>query len=106
MDDDFVTNFRLGGFAEYNIETETNVLPFFGTSLSLVSADLNTEFIDEGETAGALGLYVGAKFFVTEAMAVSVRAIVETATEDIYVEDDGDVENMDIRLDLGLRFFY
>ncbi len=105
-DDDFVTSISAGGFVEYNIETETTAVPFIGSSLRIVDVDLDTGLVEEGETAGALGLYAGVKFFVTEDMAVSVRALAETATEDIYVEDDGQVENVDFRIDFGLRYFY
>lgn len=103
--DDILTSVNVGGFAEYNIETETNVLPFLGSRLRLVYADLDVGPESNSETAVALGLYGGVKFFVTEELAVSVRALVETATEDIYVEND-EVSNVDVGIDFGLRYFY
>ena len=104
--DDILSTFAVGGFAEYNIETETAVMPFVGTQLRLIYADVDTAFGSESETAGALGLYVGLKFFVTEDLALTMRALVETATEDIYPEEDGEVNNVDIGLDFGLRYFF
>jgi hypothetical protein len=104
-DDDIVTSFAIGGFAEYNIETESDVIPFVGTQLRLIDVDIDLGAGSSGETAGALGLYAGVKFFITEGLAISIRSLVETATEDIYLEDD-DVNNVDIVFDLGLRYFY
>jgi len=103
--DDIISTFSIGGFAEYTFETETEVLPFVGAQIRLINADIDTPFGDESETAGALGLYAGVKFFITEELAISVRGLVETATEDIYIEDD-DVTNVDVGLDFGLRYFF
>lgn len=104
--DDYISSFAAGGFAEYNFETETDVLPFVGTQLRLIYADVDTAFGSQSETAGALGLYVGVKFFITEELAISMRALFEAATEDIYLEDDGQVENVDMGIDFGLRYFF
>jgi hypothetical protein len=108
-DNNYLTSFELGGFAEYSIETETPFIPFFGSELKLVYADLDVDLdavlISESESALALALYIGSKFFVTEDLAVSGRLVFETATEDIYIEED-DVNNIDFSFDVGLRYFY
>ena len=103
--DDIVSSFSAGGFAEYNIETETDVMPFVGTQLRVIYTDIEVAEESESETALALGLYAGVKFFVTEQMAVSVRVLGETATEDVYVEND-EVSNVDIGFEFGLRYFF
>jgi hypothetical protein len=103
--DDIVSTFSIGGFTEYTFETETEVLPFVGAQLRLINADIDTAFGSESETAGALGLYLGVKFFVTEELAVAIRGLVETATEDIYIDDD-EVTNVDVGMDFGLRYFF
>jgi len=103
--DDIVSSFSAGGFAEYNIETETDVIPFIGTQLRLIYTDIELLGQSESETAGAIGLYAGVKFFITENMAISVRVLGETATEDVYVEED-DISNVDVKFDFGLRYFF
>lgn len=103
--DDIVSSFSAGGFAEYNIETETDVIPFVGTQLRLIYTDIELFGDSQSETAGALGLYAGVKFFITDGLAISVRVLGETATEDVYVEDD-DVSNVDVGFDFGLRYFF
>lgn len=104
-DNDYVSTFSGGGFAEYNFETETALIPFIGSSLRLAYAKVEVGDRDNSNTALALGVYAGAKYFVYDNMAISARIIVEGATEDIYVEDD-DINDVDVRADFGLRFFF
>jgi opacity protein-like surface antigen len=103
--DDFVSSFSLGGFAEFNIETDSEVIPFVGSQVRLVNAEVNVGPSSSSETALTLGLYAGTKIFLTDELAIAVRMLIETATEDIYVEED-DVSNLDLVLDIGLRYFF
>lgn len=101
-DNDRATSLRLGGFAEYNIETETNVIPFFGGQLRYIYADFDTGGSD---SAIAFGGYGGAKFFITENLALTARLLIEFATEEIYIEEDK-VNDTDIVIDLGLNYYF
>lgn len=106
-DDDFHTAWSVGGFAEYNFDIGIELMPFVGASLDIISIDYHDEVADDlDETAGVLGLQAGAKYFITESLAVSTALVVEKSTEDIYAEDDGETSSTNIKLELGMRFFY
>ena len=106
-DDDFHTAWSVGGFAEYNFDIGIELMPFVGASLDIISIDFHDE-VDEDldETAGVLGLQAGAKYFITESLAVSTALVLEKSTEDIYAEDDGETSSTNIKLEIGMRFFY
>lgn len=101
-DNDRVTALRLGGFAEYNIETETDLIPFFGGQMRYIYADFA---IGGSESAIAFGGYGGVKFFITPNLALSTRLLIEFATEDIYIEENK-INDMDIVVDLGLNYYF
>lgn len=101
-DNDLVSTLGLGGFVEYNIETETDIIPFVGGQLRYLYADVE---IAGNESAFALGLYAGTKFFVTTDLAITPRLFFEIATEDLYLEDDK-VSDTDFGIDLGLSYFF
>ena len=104
-DNDIVTSLSIGGFAEYNIDTATEMIPFLGSQLRLVYADIDVGASSESQTALALGVYAGAKFFLTEELAISARFLIEVATDDIYPEENK-INNIDFGIDFGLRYFF
>lgn len=99
---DSASLFGLGAFTEYNFYTETVWVPFLGGSLGLASAEVKGE---TDETALILGLSGGVKVFLAENVALSGQLGINFASEDIY-PDDGDADNVDYALTLGLRFFF
>ncbi|HMP89880.1 MAG TPA: outer membrane beta-barrel protein [Kiritimatiellia bacterium] len=104
-DNDIVTTFSVGGFAEYNIDTATELIPFLGSQLRLVYADIDVGATSESQTALALGLYAGAKFFLTEGLAISGRFMIEVASDDIFPEEKK-VNDVNFGIDFGLRYFF
>lgn len=118
-DNDYVTTLSLGGFLEYNFDTDTEFTPFVGAELSVLYSDVEVETVivnpetgetstgsdDESTTALALGIYAGAKYFIADNLAISARVFLEVATDDVYAEEDG-LNNVDSGIDFGLRFFY
>ena len=106
-DDDAHTAYSLGGFAEYNFDLGIELMPFVGASLDLVSVDMHDTGDDDGDkTAGVLGIQGGAKYFITESLAVSTALVVERATKDIYPEDDANTSKTNIKFEVGMRYFY
>jgi len=104
-DNDFITALSVGAFGEYNIDTATEAIPFLGAQLRLIYADIDTGASSDSETALALGVYAGMKFFLTDGLAISGRLLVELASEEIYVEEDK-VNDVDVAIDFGLRYFF
>ena len=106
-DDDAHTAYSLGGFAEYNFDLGIELMPFVGASLDLVSVDMHDTGDDDGDkTAGVLGIQGGAKYFITESLAVSTALVVERATKDIYPVDDAITSKTNIKFEVGMRYFY
>ncbi len=101
--DDLLESYGLGGFAEYHMNIDTDLYPFVGGSLDLV--DANSDFADEGDTALVLGLRTGIKYFITEQVALTGMAELRQATGDVFF-DENDINDVDFRMLLGLRFYY
>lgn len=104
-DDDFVSDFYIGAFGEYNFETGTELVPFTGIQLSIHDADITTTLKSESTTALVLGLYAGSKYFLTEMVALSGRLMLEVASDDIYA-DSNKLTDSNFTIDLGLSFFF
>ncbi|HMO51327.1 MAG TPA: outer membrane beta-barrel protein [Kiritimatiellia bacterium] len=103
-DNDLITSLALGGFVEYNFETETNIIPFVGSQLRYLYSD-----IDLGKGASnsalALGVYVGSKLFITDNLAISGRFLFEVATDDVYIEEKR-ANDVDYGIDFGLSYYF
>ena len=101
-DDDFIQSGGIGGFAEYNFDQGTEVVPFVGLSLDYINSQIDV--YDSDESALVLGTTAGVKFFIAENIAISAQGVFKQATGDVYADKDGTTDN-DVRLELGMRFF-
>ncbi|TAN37352.1 MAG: hypothetical protein EPN23_05835 [Verrucomicrobia bacterium] len=123
-----MTAFGFGPKAEYNFELDIPVVvPFVGASAQFKHGKVSTtqmvtiagtgaagnpasteQVVADEETKNALtaNVYGGAKFFITDAFAVSAALVVEAATTDIFVKKDGDTSKTDARVELGLRYYF
>jgi opacity protein-like surface antigen len=101
-DNDLLEEMGFGGFAEYNFDQGTELVPFVGAELAWVNVDGDDI---ESEDAVTLGGYVGVKYFLAENVAVSLDGKYTQASEDIYSEDGGDLEDKDMTINLGMRFY-
>ncbi len=101
-DNDDVFGLSLGGFTEYNFDTESSFIPFVGGQIELAYYDFDAGGDD---TALVLGLYGGGKFFLTGDLAINTRLIIEVATEEVYPDGNG-LDDVDTRIDLGLSYYY
>lgn len=102
---DSLRQFRGKVFTEYNFEINTTVLPYVGVSAGVIAADVEYEDIDGNDVAFALGGELGLKGFLTTDVALSGGVEFLWATDDVFLAD-GDVEDSEVRLKLGLRFFF
>ncbi len=107
-DDDW-TGFGLHAFLEQHFETDTPWIPYVGGSLGFEYCSYEYRAddvkISESDNALVLGLSAGVKFFITETTALDLGLALDIASEDIYHASDGDGDNVDATLGLGLRFF-
>lgn len=126
--DDNSTALGFGPKAEYNFELDIPVVvPFVGSSLMWKHGKVSTEQMvtvdgtdeagnpvttqdivssEETKNALALSVYGGAKFFITDAFAISAALVLEAATTDIYAKKDGDTGKTNARAELGLRYYF
>lgn len=100
-DNDAISTYGIGGFAEYNFEQGTELVPYVGASVGWASVDP-----DHGDSADALyfGVLGGAKYFLAENVAILGNVQFEWATEDVYPEDN-ELSDTDLTLNLGMAFY-
>ncbi|MCE9615743.1 MAG: outer membrane beta-barrel protein [Lentisphaerae bacterium] len=102
-DDDRLTLWRLGAFGELNLPVEDlPVVPFVGAGLAWAYADPDR---GDSEDALVLGLAGGAKYFVTEDLAIALQLNYQFASEDIFDEEDG-LSDTNWDFTLGLRYYF
>lgn len=102
-DSDLSTSYSLAGFAEYNFElVYEGVVPFVGGQIGFASYDVEPI---GSQSAMIFGGYTGIKIFITENMAITPRFKIELATDDIYPEENK-LNDVDMAIDLGLRYFF
>ena len=100
--DDEAVAFGLAGFAEYNFDNGTWMIPFVGGSLGYETFD--DAFY--GDDAGLiLGAYGGAKYFLRESVAITGTLNVEFGSGDVFLSDDG-LDSTNIEFRLGLRAYF
>lgn len=97
--------FRGDLFTEYNIEIGASVLPYLGVSVGILAADVEYEDFDGNDVAFTTGGELGLKAFITEEAALFGAVEYLWASSEVFL-GEGVVENSDIRLKLGLRFFF
>lgn len=105
FDNDVYTAWKVGGFAEYNFDTGTAWVPFVGTGLNIAGVDVATGAGGKDATGLSLSLSGGAKFFLTEQVALSSALNFELGTARLY-PSRRKVKNNDWNFDVGLRFFF
>ena len=100
--DDEATAFGIAGFAEYNIDNGTWMIPFVGGSVGYETFDDNFY----GDDAGLiLGIYGGAKYFLREDVAITGTLNVEFGSGEVFLSDDG-LDSTNVEFRLGLRAYF
>jgi hypothetical protein len=108
-DNDAATAIKAGGVGEYNFKLSDSFAPLIGTDLiPFVGLGLTYQYVDiyhEHESALVLTTEGGLKFFLTDSAAVTLSAILDLATKDIFPDDD-DAEMWNLSFRLGMRFYF
>lgn len=103
-DNDVATAYGFAGLVEYNFDQGTEIVPFVGASLGWAKAEVDVGDEDFDNDALVLGVSAGLKYFLAENVAVSGDVTYEWASDEIYDSDDG-LEDTDLTLNLGMRFY-
>jgi hypothetical protein len=105
---DSITRFRAGVFTEYHFELDRTFLPFVGVSLNILAADVDLPGpggARGSESAISTGIELGAKGFLSPSVALSGGLVLELASQEIFL-DRNNVDDHDLRLQIGLRYFF
>jgi hypothetical protein len=102
-DNDFVTRYAISAYGEYNWDLDYFWVPFAGASLGLGGVD---SFDGSGDGVGLeLGLRGGAKYFLLDNIALTGSLGIGLSTGDTF-DDGGSAESVDVRIDLGMRYYW
>ncbi len=107
-DDDVQTRLAASVSVEQHFETDTPWLPYLGLSAGILNArtDLsaNGGTSSDSTTALVFGLSAGVKFYLTESLALDLGLRAALASDDVFISD-GEPDNLDLSLRVGLRTF-
>lgn len=97
------TQTRIGGFVEWNWDTELPVIPYAGTYAGIVHASVRGEGSDLAvECSG----WAGAKCYLLENLAFGAQIQVWLATDDIYLTGSNDYGATEWSFILRTSFYF
>lgn len=98
-----VSSVGLGGYVEYNVDTGSEIMPFGEFFAGLANVDI--EGAGGDDLAGIMELRAGAKFFLSENVAIAAAGVFAYATEKIY-PDKEKLRDVDVFMELSLRCYF
>jgi len=105
-DNDVVSAYELGAFAEYNFVLEAPVIPYIGVALSYGSTEMQLKNTPKKDASAAIGSFnIGIKYFITEDVALDSDIIFRIASSEVFPEDNTS-SDIDVQWRIGLRFFW
>ena len=100
---------EIAGFTEYNFRRNSDLVPYIGGGIGLVSADFDDSIVlgtpidaDDGLVFDVEG---GVKFFVRPYMAISAGIDFKFSTDDVFATDDAIADNL-TSIKLGMRYYF
>ncbi|MFO7963016.1 MAG: hypothetical protein R6U50_03760 [Desulfobacterales bacterium] len=97
-----VNRIALGAFLEHHLPYQSHLYPYVGSDLGILFADIDT---GDDEVTILIEPRVGVKWFLRNYVAIDTNLFLSWATDDIYV-NDGDLEQWDAGLKMGLRVYF
>ncbi len=102
--------YELGATAEYNFSTGTPWVPFVTVGVLWAGTELDDDVyndtgdIDSDAWLGRFG--GGIKYFFRNDIALALNLKYDIASDDIYSDDDGNLDDYNWTVGLGLRFYF
>ncbi len=100
---------EIAGFTEYNFWRSSNIVPYVGGGLGLVTADFSDDIVvgtpiddDDGLVFDVEG---GVKFFLREYMAISAGIDFKLSTEDVFSTGEEIQDNL-TSIKIGMRYYF
>ena len=111
QDNDVITIFELGAAIEYNFPLGGAWVPYIGVGGFYAAAEVDDDIYNDPDSGvdadtGVGKAVAGVKYFIRDDVAISLRADYSYAADDIYVDEDGNVEDTNFKTLLGLRFYW
>jgi hypothetical protein len=105
---DDVFRYGLGAFAEYHLPDWSfmkapRAMPYIGADLGLAFVDSD---ISEDNAALIFQPRIGVKWFIRDFFAIDTHLFFAVATDDIYLNDEDDLDAYDIGIRLGIRVYF
>jgi hypothetical protein len=105
---DDVFRYGLGAFAEYHLPElaflqAPRTVPYIGASVGLAFVDSD---ISEDNAALIFQPRFGVKWFIRDFFAIDTNFFFAMATDDIYLNDDDDLDPYDVGIRLGIRVYF
>ena len=107
---DLSDTLEAGIVAEYNFTTGSPWVPFVKAGGLYAGVELDDDVYnvsgraDEDAFIGRLG--GGVKYFFRDEIAIGLSVNYDLATEDLYPDDDGNMDNYNIQAVIGLEFYF
>lgn len=103
-DSDLVSQYGISGFLEYNYDTGTWWIPYYGGRVGYDFFESNRVDVSEGGLG--FGGYAGMKYFFPgyRSLALAGQLNINYSTAEIYDTDSGS-EEFDVAFTMGLRYF-
>lgn len=91
--------YGVGGFGEFNLDLDIFMMPYVGLKLQYFFGDFYIKNFINVEFTG------GAKFFLSEAVAIYTELYYDLASEDAYI-NDSEAKNYDVGAKMGVRCYF
>jgi opacity protein-like surface antigen len=103
---DHVTLYGIQGLAEYNFPVAERVSLFVQGTVGWLGGEVKDRVTGDKESndTAAASVAGGAKYFITDTVALSLDVEYTKATDDIFANDD-DLEDDNVDFNLALRFY-
>lgn len=101
-DNDVLTSYAFGPFAEYNFTNESQWMPYVGISGLWFGTDPG-----EGDSQDSLVARgsAGVKYFVTDVVAIFGSANFDWSPDDLFLDEDLETNDTQFLFELGVRFY-
>jgi len=103
-DNDEFTTYEAGARIEYNIILDSAVVPFVGAGILWVGAEADET--DESNDTAVGRFSAGLKWFIRNDVALTFSAVYDIAADDIYIDEDGNLEDDNFTGLFGIRYYF
>ena len=107
QDNDLITTYEIGARTEYNFVGDSQWVPYVGAAVLWAAAEVDGDGDSDSDLDGVLGrVTVGVKYFLSNDVAIALDGAYDMASEDIFTNQDGESEDSNFQILLGMRFYF